>query len=275
MSRRRLSWLPALVAGLTLYIVAPHGRKIVTADDASFHVVAAAWAAEETGHGGPGAPSPQAAAAAAGEHGDVHAESDTAAHQAGGHGDGGHGSGVDGKTLALQLFNFGVLIFILVWFGGRAINKALAARHERLKVDLAAAAEARAAAEAKLTRQEARLASLEQEIEELRRSIKAEADAEKGRLIAAAEERAARIKAETTFMLEQQVKEAEVRLRREAADAGLRLAEETLRRAVGATDQQKMLDAFVTKIGAPGSTAAATPPAGPARPAPPAAGRSS
>ena len=140
---------------------------------------------------------------------------------------------IDVKKFALQLVNFGVLVFILVKFGGGAINKALAARHHQLKADLAAAAELRAAALAQLAKQEARLGSLEHEIAELRRGIKAEAEAEKARLIAAAEERAQRIKAETTFLVEQQVREAEVKLRREAADAALQVAEEILRRSVG------------------------------------------
>ena len=59
-------------------------------------------------------------------------------------------------------------MFILVKFGGPAIGKALAARHQQLKADLAAAAAARAEAEARLAQQEARLAALEQEIEAIR-----------------------------------------------------------------------------------------------------------
>jgi F-type H+-transporting ATPase subunit b len=152
---------------------------------------------------------------------------------------------IDLKKFALQLVNFGVLVFILVKFGGGAINKALAARHQQLKADLAAAAELRAAALAQLAKQEARLGSLEQEIAGLRRGIKAEAEAEKARLIAAAEERVQRIKAETTFLVEQQVREAEVKLRRESADAALRVAEEILRRSIGGADQQRLVDTFI------------------------------
>jgi len=155
---------------------------------------------------------------------------------------------INPKTLALQLLNFAVLVFILVKFGGGAINKALAARHQQLKADLASAADLRALAEAKLAKQETRLASLENEIAEMRLGIKAEADAEKARLIAAAEERAARIKTETAFVVEQQVREAEVRLRRESAELALQMSEEILRRALGAVDQQRLLDTFVAEV---------------------------
>lgn len=155
---------------------------------------------------------------------------------------------IDPKKLGLQILNFGVLIFILVKFGGGAINKMLRTRHEQLKADLASASELRAAAEAKLKKQEARLASLEHEIADMRRDLKAGAEAEKARLIAASEERAARIKAETAFLIEQQVRDADQRLRRESADAALKIAEEILKRSIGAADQQKLVEAFVGDV---------------------------
>jgi F-type H+-transporting ATPase subunit b len=129
----------------------------------------------------------------------------------------------------------------------------LAARHQQLKADLAAASAARAEAEARLRQQEARLAALEQEIEGIRTGVKAEAEAEKARLIAMAEERAKRIREETTFVLEQQVKEAEERLRREVALASVNLAEQMVKKSLGAADQQRMVDTFVTDVAAPAS----------------------
>jgi len=192
------------------------------------------------------------------EHGAAHAEGHEARHGEHGEGAAEHEPEIDGKKLGLQILNFAVLVGILVFFGGKAVNKALRARHEQLKADLASAAEARAAAEAKLAKQEARLGSLEAEIAELRRNLKAEAEAEKARLIEAAEERATRIKAETTFLIDQQVREADQRLRRESADAALKIAEDILRRAIGPADQQRLLETFVGNVaGAP----AGTPPA--------------
>ena len=158
------------------------------------------------------------------------------------------------KKFALQLLNFSVLLFILIKFGGPAIGKALAARHQQLKADLAAASAARAEAEARLAQQEARLSALEQEIEGIRTGVKAEAEAEKARLIALAEERAKRIKEETSFALDQQVKEAEERLRREVAAAAVDLAEQMVRKALGAADQQRMVDSFVADVAAPGTS---------------------
>jgi len=158
---------------------------------------------------------------------------------------------INGKKLALQLLNFGVLLAILIKFGGGAINKALASRHEQLKAEVAAASEARAQAEARLKKQEERLAGLEREIAAMRAGIKAEAEVEKAQLIAAAEDRAKRIREETAFVVEQQVKEAQVALRREVADNALRIAEETLRRAVNAEDQRRMVEGFMSEVVGP------------------------
>ena len=175
----------------------------------------------------------------------------------------------DAKKFGLQLLNFAVLAGVLGWFGGRAINKALLARHQQLKTDLAAAAETRAAAEAAFKKQEARLASLEQEIAAIRAGIKEEAEAEKARLIAAAEERAKRIQQETTFMLDQQVKEAQAQLQREAAEASVRVAEELLKRSIGGADQQRMVETFVNEVAGDGTRRPTRPPAAPEGTPPP------
>jgi F-type H+-transporting ATPase subunit b len=163
-----------------------------------------------------------------------------------------HGPSLDLGKLALQLLNFAVLLFILIKFGGGAINKMLAARHAQLKADLASASALRAAAEAKLGEQEGRLVRLEAEIAAMRAGIHAEAESEKQRLMAAAHERTRRIEAETTFLVEQQVRESEARLRRESADAALKMAEELLRRSVGPADQQNFLERFIAGVDAGG-----------------------
>jgi F-type H+-transporting ATPase subunit b len=171
---------------------------------------------------------------------------------------------VSTKKLVLQLVNFGVLVFILVKFGGPAINKALSARHHQLKADLAAAETARAEAEARLARQEARLAKLEQEIADIQTGVKQEAEAEKARLIALAEERAKRIKEETSFALDQQVKEAEGNLRREVALAAVQLAEQLVTKAMNAGDQQRLVESFVAGVGGNGHAPAKAHPPAPA-----------
>ena len=160
---------------------------------------------------------------------------------------------LDLTKLALQVLNFAVLAGIIGWFGGKAINKALLARHQQLKADLVVAAEARSAAEGRAGAQETRLASLEGEIASMRAGIKEEAEDEKRRLVAAAEERARRIGEETKFLLDQQVKEAEATLRREVAEAAVKIAEQLVTRSLNGGDQARLVDTFVSDIAAPPS----------------------
>jgi F-type H+-transporting ATPase subunit b len=202
-------------------------------------------------------PTPGGHAAAGGEHA-----------AAGEHGTGEHGApALDGGRLAAQFFNFAALIAILYFAGRKPVSKALLARHEQLKSELAAAAEVRAAAQARLEKQEKRLAALEHEIADIVSGVKQEAEAEKARLIAAAEDRARRIREEATFMIDQQVKEAEVQLRREAARAAVEAAERVVRANFGAGDQQRLVDSFVADVAGNGAHVASTPTPAPGNPA--------
>ncbi len=162
-----------------------------------------------------------------------------------GHGEshGGH-AGVDPKTLALQLLNFGVLLFILIWFGGRAISKSLRGRHEQLKTDIEGAANRRAQAEQRFREQESRMANLEKELVALRAEVQQAGERERARLLEGAQEKAKRIQEETRFQLEQQVKEAELRLRAEVASTAIKVADELLKRSVGPEDERRLAQEF-------------------------------
>ena len=121
------------------------------------------------------------------------------------------------------------------------------------------AAEARAAAQARFEQQEKRLAALEREIAAIRAGIKQEAEAEKARLIAMAEDRARASARRSEFIIEQQVKQAEEDLRREVAAQAVAMAEEIVRAQLGAQDQQRLSTAFVGDVAGNGAHAAAPP----------------
>jgi F-type H+-transporting ATPase subunit b len=181
--------------------------------------------------------------------GEAHETAAGEAHEGGEHAGGEHESpSIKGLSLVAQFFNFALLVVILVKFGGPAVNRALEARHQQIKSDLASAAEARAAAQGRFEHQEKRLAALESEIAGIIAHIKQEAEAEKARLIALAEERAKRIREESEFVIEQQVKQAEEDLRREVALAAVALAEQIVRNQMGASDQQRLVDSFVGDV---------------------------
>ena len=92
------------------------------------------------------------------------------------------------------------------------------------------------------------MANLEKEIAALRASIKEEAINEEQRLVAAAEEKARRIQDETKFLLDQQVKEAELRFRAEVAGTAVRVAEEIVRRSVQPEDTARLQQSFIADL---------------------------
>jgi F-type H+-transporting ATPase subunit b len=181
-----------------------------------------------------------------------------AAAPAGEQGGGEHHAEFSGKTFAFQLINFGILVAVLGFFGGRAINKALAARHEQMKRDLEEAVQSRAAAEARLKQQERRLGNLEKEVSALRASIKEEAIIEEKRLVEAAEEKARRIQEETKFLMNQEIKQAEIRFREEVAAEAVRIAEEVVLRAVKPEDDKRLNQTFIAELEGSGKTATTT-----------------
>jgi len=144
-----------------------------------------------------------------------------------------------------------VLLFLLIWFGGRALRKAFASRHDQLKADIESAAAQRILAEQRFREQDTRLANLEQELAALRAAVGEEGERERARLLAGAEEKAKRIQDETRFQLDQQVKEAEQRLRAEVASTAVKVADEILRRSVNPDDERRLAQDFAAGAGAP------------------------
>jgi F-type H+-transporting ATPase subunit b len=170
-------------------------------------------------------------------------------HLSEGHEAAGHGQhGLDPTRLLYQFINFGLLVAILGFAGGKAINKTLAARHDQMKKDLDEASAARAEAQARLKEQEGRLANLESEVARLQAAIKDEAAKEEQRLLASAEEKARRIGDETQFLVDQQVKQAERNFREEVANAAARIAEEIVRRSVKPEDELRLNQSFISDV---------------------------
>jgi F-type H+-transporting ATPase subunit b len=194
------------------------------------------------GHGREGNTAPGAAHGAAVQSAGHEAPGEGNAEHAEGHGE--H-AGFSGKTFALQLLNFGVLLFILIWFGGRAMNKSLRSRHEQLKGDINEATRLRDEAAQKFKAQDQRVADLEKEIAALRASLRQDAEREQARLLEGAQERAKKIQDEMRFQLNQQVKEAELLLRAEVASASVKLAEELVRKSLNTDDERRLAQEFV------------------------------
>jgi F-type H+-transporting ATPase subunit b len=201
------------------------------------------------------------------EHGEEHGTGDQAA-PSGQHGEtagergetAGHGHHVEPFNIAdfgaehtipllAMLLNFGALLALLVWLGKKPLMAFLQARHLAIRDALADAQRTRAEAEARFEEYSSRLDHLDKELARLREEMTNVAQAERERIVADAEERAARLGREAEFLLGQELKQVRKDLERDLAIAAVAAAEEVLRRVTTGDDQARLAETYLEALG--------------------------
>ncbi|MBK7973742.1 MAG: ATP synthase F0 subunit B [Deltaproteobacteria bacterium] len=160
---------------------------------------------------------------------------------------GGHAPGPG--SLMWYWVNFALLIGILVWKGLPAMNTFLADRKEKVLGDLRAAEKLRDEARAKLAELEAKIGRVESDVKAILDDTLRGAEAERARIIEAAEETAKRIRSQATLMVEQEVRRAREDLSREVTESAAREAASILRDAFSDADQDRLVREFTTTEG--------------------------
>ena len=145
----------------------------------------------------------------------------------------------------------------LVYFGRRPIREFFAARQERIRDDLDAAANALADAEARHTEWQRKLVQLDAEMSRIRAQARERAEAERRHILADASAAAERIRKDARTAVDQELRRARDELRREAAELALEIAAETLRSRVTDADRSRLVDDFIETVerGGPGAAA--------------------
>ncbi|HJL00625.1 MAG TPA: ATP synthase F0 subunit B [Polyangiaceae bacterium LLY-WYZ-15_(1-7)] len=179
----------------------------------------------------------------AAEHGDAHAE-----------GHGGHGPVTIDAIIAdpkfrASIISFFILLFVLVYFGRKAVRRSLENRKREIEEAINEAQQIKAEAEAKRQEFEERLAQLDGEIETVKTEMRAAAEAERDRIVADAEAKAALMRKDTQFRIEQRMKQLREDLTREAVEAAVAAAEEILGAETKPQDQQRLADAYLDELG--------------------------
>jgi F-type H+-transporting ATPase subunit b len=150
--------------------------------------------------------------------------------------------------LAWPALNLAILIAALVYFGRRPIQDFFAARQDRIRDDLDAAAGALAEAEARHTEWQRKLAQLDADMARIREQARERAEAERKHILAEASAAAERIRKDARTAVDQELRRAREELRREAAELALELAAETLRTRVSDADRSRLVDDFIETI---------------------------
>jgi F-type H+-transporting ATPase subunit b len=191
-----------------------------------------------------------AAQDAHGEHGEAHGEEHGEANAEHGEAHAAHGEahGVNVIELVASFVNFAVLVGLLVFLARKPTQAFLASRRAAVVDGLAEAQRMKAAAEAKYNEYQARLANLDAELAQIKSEIIASGEAERERIIAEAERKSARIRRETEFLIEQQLKQLRADLTRESVEAAMTAAEKLLRERTTDDDQQRLARAYTSKL---------------------------
>ncbi len=148
----------------------------------------------------------------------------------------------------LMLVNFGLLLIILAKYGWPVAGKLAADRHDQIKTALDDAAKLRETAKTKLAEYETRVAGLDGEIKKLVDGIRADADADKTRILKQAEAQAAQMKRDADLRIAAEIELARATLTREITAAAAAATEKLLRTNVTTADQSTLVGSFITSL---------------------------
>ena len=158
-------------------------------------------------------------------------------------------SGVLLKDFLYRVFNFGIVVAILVYFLTKPIKKGLAGRRGEIEKALAEAKQIKEEAEEKFAEYDRKLARATEEIAEISDSIRREGELEKIKIIDSAKEMAVKIEQEAEKAAELEVAKARKELQREAVQLAVGVAEELLKKNFTKDDDTRLIDEYMQKVG--------------------------
>lgn len=158
-------------------------------------------------------------------------------------------SGVILKDFLYRCFNFALMVGLLVYFIRKPIRNGLRNRREEIETMLADAQAAKEAAEAKYREYSEKLEKATEEIEGISAAIRREGELERDKILAHARDMSEKILQEADARATNAVARAKDELRAEAAQLAVDLAEEYLKKEFSATDQKRLVEEYMQKVG--------------------------
>jgi F-type H+-transporting ATPase subunit b len=148
----------------------------------------------------------------------------------------------------LALINFGLLLGLLAWKGRPAVRKLAEERHDQIKTALDDAAKLRKQAADRLADYEKRLAAADGEMKKLVDGIRADAEADKARILKAAEEQAVQLKRDAESRIAAEIEAARAALTQEVTAAAAKATEKILRDKTTTGDHDKLVGNFISDV---------------------------
>ncbi|MGB3209894.1 MAG: ATP synthase F0 subunit B [Desulforhopalus sp.] len=154
------------------------------------------------------------------------------------------------KDLGWRIVNFIALMIILVKFGAKPIGSGLSARRKKIKNEIETLEQNRAEAESSYNEFQAKLATVESEIDKVVERAIAQAEVEKAKILEKAEQGAADLMRSAEMAVQNQVTEARRTLKDEVAEQAAVIAQELIVKNLTADDQVKIIETYLDKVGA-------------------------
>jgi F-type H+-transporting ATPase subunit b len=154
------------------------------------------------------------------------------------------------KDLGWRVVNFIALMIILVKFGAKPIGAGLSSRRNKIKDEIETLEQKRIEAESSYNEFQAKLATVESEIDKIVDRAIAQAEVEKTKILEKAEQGAADLMRSAEMAVQNQVTEARRTLKNEIAEQAAVLAEELIVKNLTADDQVKIIETYLDKVGA-------------------------
>jgi F-type H+-transporting ATPase subunit b len=155
---------------------------------------------------------------------------------------------MDWWAIGAAAINFILLLWILARLGRKPLASFLTERRATIEQEIAEASRLKKEAQEKHAEYEARLKALDQEIATLRQEMVDAGVAERDRIIADAQAKAERMRKDTQFLIDQQLKQLRIDLTREAVSAAVEAAGQELQKATTAQDQERIAREYLARV---------------------------
>ena len=147
-----------------------------------------------------------------------------------------------------RVMNFVVLLVVLIFILRKPISQALSSRIKDIREQLESLEAQKAEAEKQLAQYNEKLSQLESEAEKIVEGYIKQGNEAKAKILREAEVTAEKLQVQARRNIEHEFGKARQELQREVVEEALVKAEETLKKAITAPDQDKLVDEYLDKV---------------------------
>jgi F-type H+-transporting ATPase subunit b len=147
-----------------------------------------------------------------------------------------------------RVLNFLILAFFLVKLLKEPLSRFFKESARVIREKLQGTEESYLEAERKLTEVEKQLELLDEEIQNLQQAVGVLGQKERDKIIASAEQTAEHLMEKARLEAAYAVEQAKSQLRREVIDGAVKTAEESVRRAINKTDQERLVNEYLHNL---------------------------